>query len=52
MKSKVDLNLDGICYLLKGETPDVASNGNLYTILINKGKTFRVSNEMMKVIFN
>ena len=52
MKSKLDLNLDGVSYLKKGEAPEVISKDNLYTILANRDLTFRVSNEMMGIIFN
>ena len=52
MKSKLDLNLDGVSYLKKGETPEVVSKDNLYTVLANRDLTFRISNEMLGIIFS
>ena len=53
MKSKVELNSNGINYLSKGETPEVLNRGALKTVLQTKRgdkvQTFEVSNELMKL---
>lgn len=51
MKSKVELNSNGVNYLCKGEVPTVIDKGILKTKLsTQRGKvtnTFEVSNELM-----
>ncbi|MCM2138832.1 hypothetical protein [Vagococcus fluvialis] len=56
MKSKVELNSNGVNYLHKGEVPTVIDKGALRTKLTTKrGKVtneFEVSNELMSLWFS
>lgn len=56
MKSKVELNSNGINYLHKGEVPTVIDKGALRTKLSTKRgevtNMFEVSNELMKLWFS
>ncbi len=55
MKSKVELNSNGVNYLCKGEIPTVIEKGTLKTKMsTERGKgtnMFEVSNELIKLWF-
>ena len=56
MKSKVELNSNGVNYLRKGESPVILDETNLRTKLLtergDKSNVFEVSNELMKLWFS